>query len=154
VWSSYRRSTPSDLKHGFAAFGERSIVGQGIDAAGFGQAAALAADDWTLAAQRADRQRILSDKTKPIHISEFDAEKKWWGTPDARGGFKGRRTNGVAWKVSADEAKANGYNLDFRNPHDGGGGPDDPDQLLVEFKRMDHDVHETLASLGGVGVIL
>lgn len=39
------------------------------------------------------------NKTKPIDIKEFDAEKKWWGKPDTKGGFKGRKSNDFAWKV-------------------------------------------------------
>ena len=38
-------------------------------------------------------------KTKPIRIEEFESEKKWWGTPDARGELKGRKTGEHAWKV-------------------------------------------------------
>jgi type I restriction enzyme M protein len=73
-------------------------------------------------------------KTKPIRIEEFAAEKAWWG--DEADGFKARVENEYAWKVGIDTLKANGYNLDQKNPH----APDqiihDPDHLLVEYQRL------------------
>lgn len=47
-------------------------------------------------------------KTKPIRIEEFDREKTWWDK---------REENEYAWKVTIDEIKAKGYNLDVKNPH-------------------------------------
>jgi type I restriction enzyme M protein len=46
-------------------------------------------------------------KMKPIHLSEFNKEKKWWIN---------RLENEFAWKISIKEIKKNNYNLDFRNP--------------------------------------
>ena len=46
-------------------------------------------------------------KTKPIKLDEFEAEKAWWSA---------RKETDSAWKVSIDEVKARGYNLDFKNP--------------------------------------
>lgn len=47
-------------------------------------------------------------KTKPIKLDEFEAEKAWWSA---------RKETDSAWKVSIDEVKARGYNLDFKNPN-------------------------------------
>ena len=47
-------------------------------------------------------------KTKPIKIEEFAAEKAWWNN---------REENEFAWCVSIEEIKANGYNLDIKNPY-------------------------------------
>lgn len=47
-------------------------------------------------------------KTKPIQLSELDTLKQWW---------QNREENEQAWKVSIDTIKANGYNLDIKNPH-------------------------------------
>jgi type I restriction enzyme M protein len=73
-------------------------------------------------------------KTKPIRIEEFAPEKAWWG--DEADGFKARVENEYAWRVSIDTLKANGYNLDQKNPH----APDpvihDPDHLLAEYQRL------------------
>lgn len=48
------------------------------------------------------------NKTKPINIKEFDREKKWWNN---------REENEYAWKVTAEEIKERGYNLDIKNPN-------------------------------------
>ena len=48
------------------------------------------------------------NKSKPINIKEFDAEKEWWNN---------RVENKYAWKVSIDEIKDSGYNLDIKNPN-------------------------------------
>ena len=47
-------------------------------------------------------------KTKPIKLSEFDTIKEWWNN---------REENEQAWKVDIETIKANGYNLDIKNPH-------------------------------------
>lgn len=47
-------------------------------------------------------------KTKPIQLAEFDTLKSWW---------QNREDNEQAWQVSIDTIKANGYNLDIKNPH-------------------------------------
>ncbi len=47
-------------------------------------------------------------KTKPIQLAEFDGLKKWW---------KDRTESEQAWQVDINTIKANGYNLDIKNPH-------------------------------------
>ncbi|WHY86313.1 N-6 DNA methylase [Neobacillus novalis] len=47
-------------------------------------------------------------KTRPIRTEEFNLEKQWWNN---------RVENEYAWKVSIEEIKSKGYNLDFKNPH-------------------------------------
>ena len=46
---------------------------------------------------------------------------------------KGRKESEVAWKVSADEVKARGYNLDFKNPHTVEDDHGDPEELLANL---------------------
>jgi type I restriction enzyme M protein len=48
------------------------------------------------------------NKTKPIHIKEFDLEKAWWNN---------RIESKHAWKVGVDEIKSRNYNLDIKNPN-------------------------------------
>ena len=86
-------------------------------------------------------------KTKPIRFEEFGVEKKWWGQPDARGGYKGRKTGERAWKVSAAEIKSRGCNLDIKNPHNADKGPGDPDELLADLERIRSESRETLERL-------
>jgi type I restriction enzyme M protein len=73
-------------------------------------------------------------KTKPIRIEEFAPEKAWWG--DEADGFKARVENEYAWKVGIDTLKANGYNLDQKNPHAPDAVTHDPDHLLAEYQRL------------------
>ena len=87
------------------------------------------------------------NKTKPIRIEEFDAEKKWWGKPDTRGGFKGRKESELAWKVTAAEIKENGYNLDIKNPNTTDTGPGDPNELLAELESLRTASRKTLDQL-------
>jgi len=46
-------------------------------------------------------------KTKPIQLEEFNPIKAWWNN---------REENGNVWKVSIDEIKDRGYDLDIKNP--------------------------------------
>jgi len=65
--------------------------------------------------------------TKPIRVEHLAACVAWWGGA-AR---KGRKETEVAWKVSADDVKARGYNLDFKNPHTVADDHGDPSVLLA-----------------------
>ncbi len=47
-------------------------------------------------------------KTKPIQSAEFADLKQWWYN---------REASEQAWQVEIDSIKANGYNLDIKNPH-------------------------------------
>ena len=74
------------------------------------------------------------NKTKPIRIEEFDAEKAWWGTE--ADGFASRVENERAWKVSIEQIKAANYNLDQKNPHAADTVSHDPEQLLADYARL------------------
>jgi type I restriction enzyme M protein len=64
-------------------------------------------------------------KTKPLRIEEFEPERKWW---------KKRKETDQAWKVSIEDIKARGYNLDIKNPRAADDGPGDADALLKEYR--------------------
>lgn len=55
--------------------------------------------------------------------------------------------NEQAWKVSADDIKANGFNLDIKNPHDADTGPGDPDELFAELERIRSESRQAVARL-------
>jgi len=78
------------------------------------------------------------NKTKPMKIEEFDAEKAWWGKE--KDGFKKRVQNEYAWKLSIQDIKARNYNLDCKNPHIGEQEIHDPDVLLEQYNAMQKDV--------------
>jgi type I restriction enzyme M protein len=74
------------------------------------------------------------NKTKPIRIEEFDAEKAWWGSE--ADGFAARVETEQAWKVDIATIKAAGYNLDQKNPHAPDAVSHDPDALLRDYARL------------------
>ena len=47
------------------------------------------------------------NKTRPIHVKEFEPIKKWWND---------RKESEVCWKVSIDTIIERGYDLDVKNP--------------------------------------
>ena len=77
-------------------------------------------------------------KTKPIRISEFELEKKWWND---------RKENEHAWKVSSDEIKERNYNLDIKNPHSPEEYMHDPEELLSSYKNLLKDIVDAQNSL-------
>jgi len=78
------------------------------------------------------------NKTKPIHISEFDREKSWWSD---------RVENEFAWRVSIDEIRANNYNLDIKNPHEAEVSHVDFEDLLADYALLMADLSETRNAL-------
>jgi type I restriction enzyme M protein len=65
------------------------------------------------------------NKTKPMRLSEFDEEKKWWNE---------RKETEKAWKVSAKDIAANNYNLDIKNPNAPVEIHEDPEELLAQYE--------------------
>ena len=64
--------------------------------------------------------------TKPIRLDHLDDCAAWWGGADRAGREEGPQ----AWRVSIEDVKARGYNLDFKNPHQADVEEDDPEALL------------------------
>jgi len=79
-----------------------------------------------------DGQKAYS-MTKPIRIEHFQPCVDWWGATKR----KGREERDVAWKVTADEVKARGYNLDFKNPHTVADDHGDPEDLLANLNEAE-----------------
>jgi type I restriction enzyme M protein len=67
--------------------------------------------------------------TKPIRFEHLQDCIDWWGGPKR----EGREETPRAWKMSADEVKARGYNLDIKNPHTTVDDHGDPKTLLAEL---------------------
>lgn len=68
------------------------------------------------------------NKTKPINIKEFDAEKDWW---------KKRKGSPLAWKITLEEIKAKNYNLDFKNPHEEADSLEAPNVILKQYRKTE-----------------
>lgn len=67
--------------------------------------------------------------TKPIRQEHLQDCVAWWGGK-AR---EGREEGPQAWRVTLEEVKARGYNLDFKNPHTVADDHGDPEVLLEEL---------------------
>ena len=67
--------------------------------------------------------------TRPIRFEHMQGCIDWWGGAKR----KGREETPQAWKVTAEEVKARGYNLDIKNPHTVADDHGDPDVLLQEL---------------------
>jgi type I restriction enzyme M protein len=72
------------------------------------------------------------NKGKPINIKEFDLEKAWWNN---------REENQYAWKVSADDIKARGYNLDIKNPHQEADNLATPEVILEKYRTTESSIN-------------
>ncbi|WP_432823428.1 N-6 DNA methylase [Trichloromonas sp.] len=83
------------------------------------------------------------NKTRPMRIEEFAPEKSWWGGEER----SGREESEQAWKVSVEQIKANGYNLDIKNPNTVEDDHGDPEELLAEYKTLLASVAETREKL-------
>ena len=78
------------------------------------------------------------NKTKPIRIEEFAAERTWWHK---------REENEFAWRVDIETIRAGGFNLDMKNPHNGDSRPGDVDELLPEYEQLLARIDATRAKL-------
>jgi len=67
--------------------------------------------------------------TKPIRFEHLQDCIDWWGGPKR----KGREEGPLAWKVTAEEVKARGYNLDIKNPNTVADDHGDPQELLAKL---------------------
>jgi type I restriction enzyme M protein len=71
--------------------------------------------------------------TKPIRLEHLNGCIDWWGGPKR----EGREEGPFAWKVTAEEVKARGCNLDIKNPHTVADDHGDPDELLVNLTAIE-----------------
>ena len=67
--------------------------------------------------------------TKPIRLEQLNPCTEWWGGAER----KGRVETELAWRVTIDEVKARGYDLDFKNPHTVAANHGNPHELLAEL---------------------
>jgi type I restriction enzyme M protein len=83
-------------------------------------------DIWFYEHRVPDGQKAYS-MTKPIRFEHLQGCIDWWG--GAR--RKSREEGPQAWKVTAADVKARGYNLDVKNPHTVADDHGDPEELLA-----------------------
>ncbi len=92
-----------------------------------------------------DGQKAYS-MTKPIRFEHLKSCIDWWGGAKR----KGRKESEVAWKVTADEVKARGYNLDFKNPHTVADDHGDPEELLLKLEAAEKETASLRDQLKGI----
>jgi type I restriction enzyme M protein len=78
------------------------------------------------------------NKTKPIRIEEFEAEKTWWTNR-----VESERT----WRVSFETIAANNFNLDIKNPNTPDEDHGNFDELLAAHNQIMLDLAETRDTL-------
>ena len=97
------------------------------------------------------------NKTKPIRIEEFDAEKAWWfgeqpkkkgnakvaAAPHDASFFTNRVESPQAWRVTIEQIQANGYNLDIKKTHDTSEAHADPGELLADYQILNAELQQT-----------
>jgi type I restriction enzyme M protein len=67
--------------------------------------------------------------TRPIRLEHLQGCIDWWGGAKR----KGREETPQAWKVTAEEIKERGYNLDIKNPNTVAEDHGDPAELLMKL---------------------
>ena len=84
--------------------------------------------------------------TKPIRIEYFKPCVAWWG------GLQrvGREENGLAWRVTVDEVRARGFNLDIKIPHTVSNNHGDPGELTLKLNEAERQVSELRDSLKAI----
>ncbi|WP_304456030.1 N-6 DNA methylase [Erythrobacter sp. HL-111] len=92
-------------------------------------------DIWFWEHQVPEGQKAYS-MTRPIRLEHLADCAAWWGGPRR----EGREENDRAWKVSAEEVKARGYNLDIKNPHTVAEDHGDPETLLKDLTKAEAEV--------------
>lgn len=80
-----------------------------------------------------DAQKSYS-MTRPIRLEHLKPCMDWWGGAKR----KGRVETEFAWKVSAENVKGRGYNLDIKNPHIIEDNHGDPADLLAKLNESEH----------------
>jgi len=78
------------------------------------------------------------NKTKPIRIEEFDAEKAWWTK---------REENAQAWRVPIKQIRDGGFNLDIKNPNSVEEGVGDLSLLIPQYEQLLGEIDSTRRAL-------
>ena len=92
-----------------------------------------------------DGQKAYS-MTRPIRLEHLQGCIDWWGGESRQG----RKQTERAWKVTAEEVKARGYNLDIKNPNTQNDDHGDPEELLEKLTVAEAEtaaLHEQLKAV-------
>jgi type I restriction enzyme M protein len=92
-----------------------------------------------------DGQKAYS-MTRPIKLEYLDPIVDWWGGEKR----KKRVENELAWRVSIDDIKARGFNLDIKNPHAVEEDHGDPEELLAKLSEAEGNSAKLRDKLKGI----
>lgn len=92
-------------------------------------------DTWFWEHRVPEGQKAYS-MTRPIELDHLADCVDWWGGTKR----EEREETERAWKVSAEEVKARGYNLDIKNPHTVEEERGDPDVLLEALAQSEAEI--------------
>lgn len=84
--------------------------------------------------------------TKPIRVEHLQGCVDWWGGSKRTK----RKETPQAWKVTTEEIKARGYNLDVKNPHTVAPDHGDPEQLLRDLDAAESETARLRAQLKAI----
>ena len=73
--------------------------------------------------------------TKPIRVEHLQPAVEWWGGAERHGRVESEAT----WRVSIDDIKLRGYNLDIRSPHVVADEHGDPEELLARLEEAERE---------------
>ena len=92
-----------------------------------------------------DGQKAYS-MTRPIRFEHMKGCIDWWSGAKR----KGREETEVAWKVSIEDIKARGYNLDIKNPHTVADDHGDPAEWLAKLNEAEAETAALRDQLKGI----
>jgi type I restriction enzyme M protein len=84
--------------------------------------------------------------TRPIKVEHLQGCVDWWGGAER----ENRQETEQAWKVTIDEIKTRGYNLDFKNPHTVADDHGDPEELLAKLEESELQTASLRDQLKGI----
>jgi type I restriction enzyme M protein len=84
--------------------------------------------------------------TKPIRFEHLQDCIDWWGGNDRKAREEGPR----AWKVTAEDVRARGYNLDVKNPHAVASDHGDPEELLAKLNTAEAETTKLRGQLKAI----
>jgi len=102
-------------------------------------------DIWFFEHRVPEGQKAYS-MTRPIRVEHLQGCVDWWGGAER----KDRQQTEQAWKVTIDEIKARGYNLDFKNPHTVADDHGDPEELLTLLEESEQKTAQLRDQLKGI----
>src|SRR5467141_3581052 len=102
-------------------------------------------DIWFYEHSVPERQKAYS-MTKPIRVGDFKSCVDWWGGATRTGREEGPQ----AWKVTAADVKARGYNLDIKNPHTVADDHGEPETLLADLNAAEGETAKLRGQLKAI----